>query len=222
MILFLHKFNFKNINKIILLLCYSAIITSAQSHSFEDGVIYLSNYIASDHFKNKTDEDIFLVDTLYKKATNFYNGNISEALLALTFATLPFNKMQVTVPIINVKLNLKLPSVDENIFLEKKNNLPGIVYFDSEKIGGQDKDKVAHFFGNAFLKYNVRIINLSKFLGIFVEMFESTFKVSGGVDFRDLQTNYIGEFFGYSLRKNKELKPSDFFKLYSLFYFSYN
>ncbi len=214
---------FKNANKLILiiLLC-STTITNAQSHTFEDGVIYLSNYISSDYFRNNKDKDIYLVDTLYLQAKRFYNGNISEALLALTFATLPFNKMPITIPFLNLKLNLKLPSVKQDIFLKKKKNLPGIIYFDSPKIGGQDKDKVAHFFGNAFLKYNVQIINLSKFLGIFVEMFELTFKVSGGVDFRDLTTNYIGEFFGFSLRNKKDLKPSDFLKLYSLFYFSYN
>jgi len=194
----------------------------AQTKSFEDGVIYLSKFIASKEFELKTESDIYLVDTLYKKAVNFYEGDISEALLALTFATLPFNKMPVTIPIINVKLDLKLPSVNEELFLQKKNNLPGIIYFDSSINSNQDKDKVAHFFGNAFLKFNMSLFNLSKFFGMFVEMFESTFKVSGGIDFRDLQTNYIGEFFGYSLLDNKELLPSDFFKLYSLFYFSYN
>ena len=193
-----------------------------QTRSFEEGVIFLSEYIASEEFKNKTDEDVNLVDTLYLKALNFYDGNISEALLALTFSTLPFNRMPVTIPLVKLKLNLRLPSVDEKLFQQKNKNLPGLVYFDSNESGNQDKDKVAHFFGNAFLSYNVTFLNLSKFLGIFVEMFEETFKVSGKIDFRDLQTNYCGEFFGKSLRNQKDLYPSDFFKLYSLFYFSYN
>ena len=193
-----------------------------QTRSFEEGVIFLSEYIASEEFKNKTDEDVNLVDTLYLKALNFYDGNISEALLALTFSTLPFNRMPVTIPLVKLKINLRLPSVDEKLFQQKNKNLPGLVYFDSNESGNQDKDKVAHFFGNAFLSYNVTFLNLSKFLGIFVEMFEETFKVSGKIDFRDLQTNYCGEFFGKSLRNQKDLYPSDFFKLYSLFYFSYN
>ena len=193
-----------------------------QTRSFEEGVIFLSEYIASEEFKNKTDEDVNLVDTLYLKALNFYDGNISEALLALTFSTLPFNRMPVTIPLVKLKINLRLPSVDKKLFQQKNKNLPGLVYFDSNESGNQDKDKVAHFFGNAFLSYNVTFLNLSKFLGIFVEMFEETFKVSGKIDFRDLQTNYCGEFFGKSLRNQKDLYPSDFFKLYSLFYFSYN
>ena len=195
---------------------------NGQNKSFEDGVIYLSVYISSEEFSKKSELDFYLVDTLYNKAVSFYEGDISEALLALTFATLPFNKMPITIPLVKINFDLRLPSVDEETFMLKKNNLPGLVYFDSNKSGGEDKDKVAHFFGNAFLSYNVSIFNLSKFFGLIVEMFESTFKVSGGIDFRDLQTNFIGEFYGYSLKKNQELLPSDFFKLYSLFYFSYN
>ena len=130
--------------------------------------------------------------------------------------------MPIRVPFINVRIPLRLPSVGKNLFSTKRENLPGIVYFDSNLNGGQDKDKVAHFYGNAFLAYNVSFFNASKFLGMIVEMFESTFKVSGGIDFRDLQTNHLGEFFGHSLRNNPNLMPSDFFKVYSLFYFSYN
>ncbi len=192
--------------------------------SFEEGVIYLSEYIASDNFVelSNSNNDQALVDSLFKRSLRFYKGDISEALLALTFATLPFNKMPVTIPFFNIRISLRLPAVDEKLFKIKKNNLPGIVYFDSRTKGGQDKDKVAHFFGNAFLAYNIPFINASKILGILVELFESSFKVSGGVDFRDLQTNGLGEAFGNALRKNNKLLPSQFFKIYSLFYFSYN
>ncbi len=191
--------------------------------SFEAGVNYLSQYIASEKFNTLKlgHTDLELIDTLYIKAVKFYNGDISEALLALTFATLPFNKMPVTIPFTRIVLKLKLPSVNEELFIKKRNNLPGLVYFNSPTKGGKDKDKVAHFFSNAFLSYNITIVNASKFLGIFVELFEAAFKVSGGVDKRDLYTNYLGEYFGESLRKNKGLFPSDFFKIYSLFFFSY-
>ncbi len=205
---------------LLILNIYSSTILS-QDKSFEDGVIYLSSYIASEEFARQDAQSFHLVDTVFNKAVKFYNGDISEALLALTFATLPFNKMPVTIPFFNVKMFLKLPSVNDSLFIVKRNNLPGIVYFDSNINGGQDKDKVAHFFGNAFLAYNVSFINLSKFMGLIVEMFESTFKVSGGIDFRDIQSNHLGEFFGKSLKTNKHLLPSDFFKVYSLFYFSY-
>ncbi len=198
-------------------------ICIAQSDkSFEDGVNFLSVMIAENSEIKSSFNDLMIVDSLYILAVEFYDGDISEALLALTFATLPFNKMPVSIPFIDYRIDLRLPSVNQSLFELKKKNLPGIVYFDSRLKGGQDKDKVAHFFGNAFLAYNVTYFNLSKFMGILVEMFESAFKVSGGIDFRDLQTNYLGEFFGHSLNKNPKLLPSQFFDVYSLFYFSYN
>jgi hypothetical protein len=195
-----------------------------QSHnpSFEEGVIFLSNIIANEKFSSLQYTDLQQVDSLYFTAVQFYNGDISEALLALTFSTLPFNKMPIKLPVINLRIPLRLPSVNDDLFLTKKLYLPGKVFFDSRSKGGQDKDKVAHFFGNAFLAYNISFINASKFLGLFVEMFESAFKVSGGIDLRDLQTNNLGEYFGKSISKNPNLKPSDFFNVYSLFYFSYN
>ena len=190
--------------------------------SFEEGVNYLSLIIVQDPIIKNSNDDLIVVDSLFIKAVKFFNGDVSEALLALTFATLPFNKMPVTLPLLEYTIYLRLPAVNQPLFELKRENLPGLVYFDSGDKGGQDKDKVAHFFGNAFLAYNVSYFNLSKFLGIIVEMFESTFKVSGGIDKRDLQTNYLGEFFGYSLIKNPKLRPSQFFDVYSLLYFSYN
>lgn len=218
------KFNiFRLVIGISILLCNSTLL-NGQLHkpSFEDGVIHLSSIIADQRFILNKFEDIQQIDSIFNYAVNYYHGDISEALLALTFATLPFNKMPIKIPIVNLRIPLRLPSVNDKMFSKKRKYLPGIVYFDSPQKGGQDKDKVAHFYGNAFLAYNVTFFNASKFLGLIVEMFESTFKVSGGIDFRDLQTNHIGEFFGSSLRKNPNLLPSDFFKVYSLFYFSYN
>ena len=95
-------------------------------------MIFLSEYIASEEFKNKTDEDVNLVDTLYLKALNFYDGNISEALLALTFSTLPFNRMPVTIPLVKLKINLRLPSVDEKLFQQKNKKLRKSYKLDSK------------------------------------------------------------------------------------------
>ena len=191
------------------------------NRSFHDGVVYLSNIIIDERYPDSLYSDLQIVDSLYSNALEFYDGDISEALLALTFATLPFNRMPVTLPIIN-KVYLKLPSINEEFFPLKRKNTPGLILFDSSESRGEDRDKLAHFFGNAFLAYNISYFNLSKFLGLMVELFESAFKVSGGVDYRDLQANHLGEFFGYSCRNHQNLKVSEFLNVYSLFYFSYN
>ena len=194
-------------------------IVSCQS--LEDGILYLTKIVVNEKYPSEKFDDLEIVDSLYSEALRFYNGDISEALLSLTFATLPFKEMPIYLPIINVRVPLQLPSVKGDYFSQKRQNLPGIVFFDSRHKYGQDKDKVAHFFGNAFLAYNISIFRASKFLGLLVEMFESEFEVSN-VDFRDLQSNHLGELFGKTLRENNNVKPSEFFDVYSLFYFSYN
>ena len=216
----------KEINILIILMIFFSGTFSGfakqNNPSFEDGVIYLSLIIAEEKYSTTYLTDLQIVDSLFSDALDFYEGDVSEALLALTFATLPFNKMPVTIPLVNIRIKLKLPSIDNGIFEKKRINTPGLIFFDSSSSRGEDRDKLAHFFGNAFLSYNFSFFNISKFFGLLVEMFEESFKVSGSIDFRDLQSNHLGEFFGYSLRNNPKLKVSDFLNVYSLFYFSYN
>ena len=59
-----------------------------------------------------------------------------------------------------------------------------------------DKDKLAHFFGSAFLSYESTIFDLGKLIGYFVEAFEESFKVQSTVDLRDLDVNEYGRLFG--------------------------
>lgn len=207
----------------LLFIIANPIVSQNQNNSLEDGIKYLSEYIASKEFSDlrKMNNDIELIDTLYLKSKSYFNNDVSESLLALAFTTLPFREMPIRLPILNIKIPLKLPTVNEKLFIEKRNNLPGKYFFDSPPFGLQDKDKIAHFFGNAFLSYNISFIKLSKFLSIMVEIFESDFKVSGGVDYRDIQANTLGELFGYLLNKNIEILPSEILRIYNLFYFSY-
>lgn len=202
----------------ISILTLFTICSNAQSLS--DAVYYLSGFAASDYFKSlkKNNSDLDLVDTLYLRALKYEDNDYSEALLAMAFATLPFNRMPLHVPVFGWRVDLRLPSVDDSLFNKKKANLPSKVYFDSPKTKFGDKDKVAHFFGNAFLSYNISFFNLSKFMGIFVELFESSFEVGGGLDNRDLITNHLGELFGKGLNKNNKLLPSDSFRIYSLLF----
>lgn len=191
---------------------YHAQINNNLDKSFEKVI----KYIASDEFKNIKSDDLSLVDSIYIKALEISEGDISENLLALTFATLPFDKMVVKIPFINSTVNLQLQEVDSALFKTKNNNLPSKLFFDSPPNG--DRDKLAHFFGNAFLSYNVSAFNISKILGIFVELFEESFLVSGGLDSRDITVNYLGEFFGKVLNNNNKLLPSEVLSLYSLMF----
>jgi hypothetical protein len=151
------------------------------------------------------------------KAKDFYNDDISETLLALTFATLPFEKMPLNIPYLGLDFNVSLPSGDPNLLKDKIRNLPKNVFEDSPKSNFGDKDKTAHFFGNAYFSFDVTFFNLSKFLSIFVELFEDAFKVEGGIDNRDFVANHLGYLFGQELIKNPNSLPSETLKKYPNF-----
>ena len=73
-----------------------------QQSKLSKAVNYLSDFIASDHFVElkKTNSDLALVDSIYLRAIAFTKEDYSEALLALTFATVPYKKIPIVIPII--------------------------------------------------------------------------------------------------------------------------
>jgi len=197
--------------KTLLLVLFTFNIT-AQTLSLNDGVKKISEYIISDRFSEliNNKNDIELVDSIYLFALKVYEGDISEALLALTLVTLPFKKMPLNIPFVGIKLKAELSSVSDSIFSKKVRNIPSKLFVDTDSNNFGDKDKLAHFFGNAFLSYNFTFINVAKFFSLFIEYFEETFKINGAVDVRDLSVDLLGEHFGDSLNYNPDLLPSQF------------
>lgn len=187
--------------------------------SFAGGILFLSNYIASDDFKElkKNYSDLDLTDSLYYKALKFWEGDVSESLLSLTFACLPFNIIKLDLKLF--KLDLFLPSPNQQVFQKRLENLPSKLFFNSPTNDFGDKDKLSHFFGNAFLHYNVSLFNFSKFMGIFVEKTEQSFFSNGGFDKRDIIANHLGEIFSEMLKLNKHSKPSKALLIYQILYF---
>lgn len=181
-----------------------------QQSSLSRGVNILSSFIASEEFSElkKIKNDIELVDIIYEKGLEYYNGDISETLSALTFTTIPYRIVPIKIPFINLILNYPLVSADIDTYNKKNENLPRYLYFDSPQTKSGDIDKLAHFFGNAFFSFSIKIFNFSESLGILVEMFEETFKVQSKIDERDLITNKLGIMFGKALKENKNVKPS--------------
>lgn len=184
--------------------------------NFYGGLFYLSDYISSKNF-SEIQNDLTKVDSLFSKSKSFFNNDISEALLCLTFTSLPFNKIDVK--LFSSLIKIPLPSPPKNIFNKRLKNLPSNLFFDSPKNEFGDKDKLSHFFGNAFLRYNFSPFNISKFMGIFVELTEENFFANGGYDYRDLIANNLGELFAEMLIKNKNAKPSQALLIYQLLFF---
>jgi len=205
----------------ILLTLVSTISILPQQSSLSKGVNYLSDFIASDYFielKNESN-DVALVDSIYIRAIKFYNYDYEEALLALTFTTIPYRKVPLVIPIINSRIYYPLISAGDSISKLKNQNLPQNLYYDTPPDKGGDKDKLAHFFGNAFIGYEENILNLADVFGYFVEVFEEDFKSQSKVDFRDIDVNWYGILFGDMLEVNKKIMPSQIMTLRSLRYF---
>lgn len=165
--------------------------------------------------KNQTPE-IYLIDTIWNKSKRI-SSNYSDALLTATFSALPFREFPVVTPFLKIKFGIPLPVGPLNLFEKKFKNLPFKFLFNSPN-GFGDRDKLSHFFGNAFLTYNAGFFTITKFMGILVELFENNFKENGEINLRDMQVNYLGGLFGLALRNNPETKPSDLLKIYNIFY----
>ncbi|UCH64513.1 MAG: hypothetical protein JSW63_07705 [Ignavibacterium sp.] len=212
-----------NIRLVLILTLTICSLQFSQQSKLSKAVNYLSDFIASEYFLNlkKITTDVALMDSMYFRAVEFANNDYSEALLALTFATIPYKEVPIESPIFKRLMYFPLTSTDDSTFALKNMNLPKEFYYDSPKTDYGDKDKLAHFFGNAFLSYSITIFDLANGFGYFVESFEEDFKVQSRVDYRDLEVNNNGALFGELLLDNKSLLPSDIILFRSLTFFSF-
>jgi hypothetical protein len=158
------------------------------------------------------------VDSIYVRAINFYEKDYQEALLALTFTTIPYSRVPLVIPLLKIRLYYPLISASDSISNLKNQNLPNKLFFDSPDNEYGDKDKLAHFFGNAFIGYAENILKLADVFGYFVEAFEEDFKAQSEVDFRDVDVNWYGVLFGETLELNKQVLPSQIMAIRSLRY----
>jgi hypothetical protein len=188
-----------------------------------DQVMVLSNYIASDDFKKNLEsgDHILIIDSIFTESLKVCNNDISEALLTAALATLPYRKIPVTIPVIDEEAEGTIIEMPDSLFKKKVSNLPSKIFFDSPDGFFGDKDKLSHFFGNAFLSYNMALFNLSKFLSILVELFEESFKVDGSVSTRDLLVGNLGELYGRELSEYGIRMPSRYIRYYELFYIKF-
>ena len=207
---------------ILIILIISQNILSQQSN-LSRAVNSITEYIASNHFLEirKINGDLASVDSIYLKALEINNKNYSETLLSLMFATVPYREVPIKLPLFNVIVNYPLISADEDIFNKKNENLPRYFFIDTPENDYGDLDKLAHFFGSAFLSYESKIFDLGELIGYFVEAFEESFKVQSNIDYRDIDVNYYGRLFGKLLKKDKTILPSQILLFRSLNFFRF-
>lgn len=195
-----------------------------QQSNLSKSVNQISSYISSEEFISLKNEigDIAAVDSIYEFALEINEYDHSETLLSLMFATVPYKKVPLETPLFHFKLFFPLISADDSTFNFKNKNLPKYLFFDTPQNDYGDKDKLAHFFGSAFLSYSSCIFDLGTLIGYFVEAFEESFKVQSEISYRDLDVNDYGNLFGKMLKENCELLPSQIILFRSLKKFSLN
>ncbi|OGU91774.1 MAG: hypothetical protein A2492_07345 [Ignavibacteria bacterium RIFOXYC12_FULL_35_11] len=214
----------RSIYILIFALCFLAEYLFPQQSKLSKSVNNISEFIASGEFLILKEQvgGLSIVDSIYSQALKVNDNDHSEALLSLIFATVPYNEVPVQIPIIKSILNFPLIAASDSIFKLKNANLPGYIFFDSPMNNYGDKDKLAHFFGSAFLSYSSNYFDLGNAIGYLVEVFEESFKVQSSIDERDLITNKLGNLFGTVLKQNKNILPSQIIILRTLSNFSYS
>ena len=165
-------------------------------------------------------DDVVKADLLNSQALDLCSNEVSESLLLSTFCTLPYRQIPIKIPLLGISYRIPLPTVSEGKFKEVVSSVPANLFFDTD-IHSLDRDKLTHFFGNAFLSYNFPRFNFSKFMGILIELFEESFVSSGEFDLRDMMVNALGAWFGFELHNNPRLQPSSILRQYSLLYFRF-
>lgn len=159
------------------------------------------------------DHDLRELDALFDRAVYLAEGDIHAALLALTWATLPYHRFPAVVPLVGWTITVPVSTESRSDFQRRLANLPGLLLPDTPP--SLDRDKLPHFFGSAYLQCVAQDPELADALGVAVEWFEQVFKLEGFHDERDITVNRLGIVFAMQLQRQRAVRPSDIFHHWS-------
>jgi len=187
----------------------------AQQSVLSSRVCTVSALIAYLQKQNSFENDLVIIDSVYRFTVQLCDSNYQEVLLTLTFSFLPYNSVPLVTPFLKNTFDIPVYSAPYDLFMQKNAKSPRYLYYDTPDNAYGDLDKPSHFFGSALLSYSLKNYYVSMSIGYFVEIFESTFLVEGAADPRDIATNQLGIAFGKELSKNHTLLPSNIIRLYN-------
>ncbi len=156
--------------------------------------------------------DLRRLDAIYIHAVYLAEGDPYLALLALSFATLPYHTFPARVPLLDFGLTVPVSTESHEAFRRRMDNLPGLLLPDSPR--SLDRDKLPHFFGSAWLQCVTNNPALVEMAGELLETGEEIFKLEGSRDERDIAVNRLGAEFAIALQRHEDVLPSDIFKRY--------
>ncbi len=149
------------------------------------------------------------IDMIYVKAMKLADRQVGTALLAASIAVLNRTDIKPTIPLLGI-ITLPLPAEDSSDAAARIKKIPRYIYPDSPQDKWGDSDKLAHFFGSAYLTFESGGRPIPDAIGKFVERGEVALKLDTKEDPRDVFTNRLGQQFGEALSDGKDALPSDF------------
>lgn len=156
--------------------------------------------------------DLLRLDAIWERAVYLADGDAQDALLAAAMATLPYRRFPARLPVIGLEFTVPVSSESEEEFLRRLARLPGLLFADTP--AGFDRDKLPHFFGSAWLQFQLREPDAVLFMGRTVEVLESGFELEGALDARDLRADRLGALFARTLQRGRFIRPSQMFLRY--------
>lgn len=198
--------------------CFSNIHPQRSTLSLR--VEMLSGYLAQKSFGDfaKTDRSVALIDSLFLEAMRICGSDKSESLYTLMFTTVQHRTVPLRIPLTSYSLKYPLLSPSSYLFELKNKNIPAFYLFDSKYANSDDRDKLAHFFGSAYLSYN-GLGFISLLIGYYIEGFEELFIENNSFDLRDMRINLLGYHFGKQLQKDVFELPSSYIILHNVKHF---
>lgn len=146
------------------------------------------------------------VDSLYQLAIRLTEGNIHDAVFLCSLGTLPYHSFPAYLPLLGVQVKVPISTESIECFERRYRNLPSNIFRDTPPEG--DRDKLTHFFGAAWLHLVLKAKGAVALIGELIEVFESTFKLEGFDDRRDIAANDLGIRFARALMNDEDALPS--------------
>jgi len=150
------------------------------------------------------------IDSIFFAALRISEGSTLAALRIATFATIPYYTFPAMIPVVRWVIWIPVTTETREEYEQRFNNLP--TGFLSDSSPGDDRDKLPHFFGSAFITCLTRNPVCAEMTGRTIEWLELVFKLEGSMDPRDIEVNARGAEFGMSLMQGRKTPPSRFLR----------
>lgn len=168
---------------------------------------HLKRYLRDDRFYElrRMYDDTLAVDAIFDRAMLIADDDIGHALLISTFAVMDHQRLGLKLPVLG-SVYVPLTFENDSLFRLRRTHLPKKLLNEKKT---NDKDKLQHFFGSAFIVYITNSNSFAEMIGNLFELGEDRFVLGGRDDPQDKKANAKGREFGLRLLNDEKVLPSD-------------